>query len=238
MDDHQQEKFGGFVPGQEEDHSEFDDLPVSLPKKMKVDLDTPLESFFIGCAVLSGFGLFFAGIASLNNSVPRVVWQGLTGLFVVGGICYKYTDNYYIVDMERKKLLYHFSFFSYSSDGVIALFSDLIAATVNAEHHSSKHSSWWEYAPFMILKNGKKLQMGDYKKETDGFDGANSLAKKLSEVSGAEFIRGKREHHIEIIRNQNGTVRVVLEESRISLWIVGIIFLAIIIGVLAVVFGH
>ena len=239
----EQERFEGFVTGQDDEGIREERSAAGLPDKIKVDLDTPLESALLGMAIIGAVGLVIAGFASMEGGVPSLVWQALVGLTGIGAIGYRGTNNYYVVDTRRKMLTYHFQFFSYRSEKPVAPFAQVVVCTVNGIRQSSKHSTWWEYAPFVVLKSGEKIKVGDYKREYEGFTTANSVARKLANVTGARFLEGKTHHQMKVKRNSFGTVEVTLEQYHFPfLWVAAIIgamvFLPFIIGFLSSIFGR
>ncbi len=178
---------------------EFDELAddneqSEIPDKLKLDLKTPLETFFMWAAIISGF-IGFAGFIGYIEDGLTVVTKlmlaaGGISLAIFGGLYFN-TDNYYILDRSSERLLYHFKFFFWRKVSTICSFNEISLVTTGGKREKSKHAIWWEYAAFILTTNGELLQMSDFAKEA--FDKQKELARRLCEITGARFIDAPEE---------------------------------------------
>jgi hypothetical protein len=177
---------------------------ITVPNRIKLELRTPLEQFWIGLLLLSGiatvFGLidYFGDGGNTSKHIASIA--GL--IFVVAGVCYRNTDNYYILDGEKKCLMYRFKFFSSESLSIFAHFSKIHAVTVKGVKKSSKHSTWWEYQAVIVLDSGKVIPVSDMEREA--FHKQDSKAKKFATITGAKLVKSFPEHTVKPTRGLDG----------------------------------
>ncbi|MFZ2958722.1 MAG: hypothetical protein WA705_17675 [Candidatus Ozemobacteraceae bacterium] len=177
------------------------------PGRIKIDLATPLEQFFLGGAAVSGFGLLMVFFSVIDHKHPMNVGTAKA----IGGFClataasclalYRSTDNYYVADLRRRCILYHFQLFFYIHEQIHVPFSQMDAVSATGVKKSSKHSSWWEYQSVVILKGGKKFPVSDFAKE-NLFE-ANQKARVLAKICGCRYIPGKHEMELNLFWDSN-----------------------------------
>ncbi len=178
---------------------------IHIPSKVKLDLDTPLETLFFWGMMTGFFVLLMALIGYLEDGATSFFRTAVTAgtlLSTIFGICYKNTDNYYILDSNRKAMLYHFKFFGKQDLSVFANFSQIHATTVLCRKQSSKHSSWWEYRTAMVLDSGKIVPLSDWKK----YDFLNAMkkAKNFATLTGANLVESYEQSTVRKVRGIDG----------------------------------
>lgn len=162
-----------------------------LPARFKLDLDTPMESL-IKYAMITGVVIALLGLVGLFSGRTDFQPFLLGGIFlaVISAFLFFTTDNYYIIDTNKKMILYHFKFMTIESLKDFAPFSSINATSVNGRRKTTKnrhrHRVWWYYRAEIVLNSGKVYPISDWKNE--GFAEASIKAKQLAEVSGANFV--------------------------------------------------
>lgn len=176
---------------------------ITVPKRIKLDLKTPLEQFWLGMMIISGLALIISLVHYLDNGViPQIIPMiGLVGL-AIGALCYSNTDNYYILDAEKKCLMYRFKFFASESMTIFAHFSQIHAVTVKGVRKSSKHSTWWEYQTVIVLSSGKIIPVSDM--EQEAFNKQSKKAEKFAVITGARLVENLPQHTIKAVRMPDG----------------------------------
>lgn len=198
-----------------------------IPDRLKLELATPLEKFFLWAAMISGFLIFSGFIGYIEDGLtPPAKLMLATGclfLAVFGGLYFN-TDNYYIIDRTGERILYHFKFFFFRKVSTICQFKDISLITTGGKREKSKYSVWWEYAVFILTTDGKLLRITDFAK--DAFDKQKSLARKLCDITGAKFIsapeeRIVREAGLNSVRHEAHTITDSFMEFGLILLITG-----------------
>lgn len=175
------------------DNDEVVEAP-EFPDKLKLELKTPLETFFMWAGIISGFVLFAGFIDYIEdglNSTAKLM-LALGGLLLaLFGSLYFHTDNYYVVDRIGERILYHFKFFFYRRVSTVCRFSEIALITTGGKRKKSKYSVWWEYAVFFLTTNGDLIRVTDFAK--DAFFDQKRFAQKLCDITGAKFIDAPKE---------------------------------------------
>ncbi|HNW35273.1 MAG TPA: hypothetical protein PKM25_10105 [Candidatus Ozemobacteraceae bacterium] len=171
-----------------------------LPRTVKIDLDTPLETAWNVLAGFSGIGCFFIlqiGFLGGKHSPPDPSFLKFLpyaiGAVVVFLLLRRLTDNYYLVDRQRKAIFYHFECAVIRSVTQFMKFSDIDAVVVNGSVHHSKHSRWFEYQIQLVDRNGKTHDFSDSLK-ADNLGLLNSRAETISKIIECRLFPGKSEH--------------------------------------------
>ncbi len=175
--------------------------------RIKIDQITPLEAAFAASGFLGGFLLFIACIST--GSLPVMnVFSVLALVFLgVGVIGYRLTDNYYVVDLNRRQLVYHFEFLSVVQETVLADFQSVACITSHSELRHYKGEHWFDYATILILRDGTKFPLSNYKK--DDLLAANARARLLAGCAGVDFVAGRENAEVEVRHDPNsGEVRI------------------------------
>jgi len=176
--------------------NEFSNL---LPRTVKIDLDTPLESAWTALASVSGVVCFFIlqlGFIGSKHTPPDPAMLrylpyaiGAVGIFLV---LKRLTDNYYLVDRQRKAIFYHFECVVMRSTSEFLRFSVIDSVVVNGSIHHSKHSRWYEYQIQLVEKNGTRHNFSDSLKDGE-LDLLNSRAETISKIIECRLFPGKSE---------------------------------------------
>ena len=110
---------------------------INIPKKMKIDLDTPLEIFFLVCFCLACLGVLITTVVTISSYAGGkgdiYALSALGALVALAAFmlkCKRETDNYYVLDTSEKKLLYHYKFFSDIKITTVAEFDDIKCVAV------------------------------------------------------------------------------------------------------------
>lgn len=195
--------------------SDTQDLDKLLPITVKVDLDTPLESAWTALAIVSGVGCYFIlqiGFIGGKHTPPDPTFLNYlpTGLLALGLFIAlrKFTDNYYIVDRQRKVVFYHFELAVIRSVTEYLRFSAIDSVVVNGSIHTSKNSRWYEYVILLVERGGKTHSFSDSVQES-GLTALNIRAETLSKIIGCKLVPGVPEHALTITPGGAGQVIIV-----------------------------
>ncbi|MDD2999620.1 MAG: hypothetical protein PHV05_11215 [Candidatus Riflebacteria bacterium] len=159
--------------------------------EIKVDLKTPLERIFWWLAALSIASIGVVWIFS-SEMIFILQWRAITAVGGVGflffGSLYFNTDNYYIFNLISKKMYYHFKFFFYTKVEFIADFADIHAVTFTGRQGGGDDSNDYLYRVQCILNTGEIIDLSD--EESDNIDKQDRIARKISAITGAEYVAG------------------------------------------------
>lgn len=173
---------------------------MSSSNKIKLELRTPLELFFLVMVGIFAFILVVATVGYLQDGVTAMAKIlfiiGALGSCFFGGL-YLNTDNYYILDTSTKVLLYHFKFFFIRKVSVFARFGDVCAVTVTGKFNRSKHATWWTYQVIAVKSDGKTFPLSNMAREA--YSESLSLAGKIASVTGADLIESQPERVAEVV---------------------------------------
>jgi len=167
------------------------------------DLDTPLESFFKGLTYLAGvvaLFLFNEGVFGGKHSPPEPKMLKYIPLaLMIGAISYflkTRTNNYYIVNPRKRKIIYHFEFLDFGRESDYLDFADVHCVSVSGSLHRNKASSWYEYQLFVIDRSGVSHHLSDSVKE--GRSEMNKKAKMVASAIGCDFFECPDSHKMVI----------------------------------------
>ncbi|MGM0600830.1 MAG: hypothetical protein ACQETH_13550 [Candidatus Rifleibacteriota bacterium] len=164
----------------------------ALPKKYKLDLDTPMETFLFWMIIIGGFTAFLGVIYYLDGETnARALFSIGVVVAALSGVLYKATDNYYIIDADKKMMLYQFKCFTINNLEIFAPFSSIHAITVNGRRQHTKSTTWWEYRAEMVLSSGKVYPISEWKKYA--FEETEKKARNMADITGAEFVKTSEE---------------------------------------------
>lgn len=211
-----------------------------VPSRLKLDLDTPLEKFLFVAAVIGAI-IILGGIGGYFEDGATDMVKGLLAIGTITtvgfGFLYHKTDNFYILDCDRKALLYHFKFFNFEKVSTFANFSQIHAVTVQGVRESSKHRSWWEYRVEIVLESGKVFPLADFTENS--FEKNMLTAAKIAELTGASFVKTNTESYANPVKMTNGkyTFKIrphaFLDNFRILKYFFLFTFGAIALGIIA-----
>lgn len=197
-----------------------------IPEELKLELKTPLETFFMWAAIISVF-FIIGGLIGLENasnlSSKLMLAAGCLSLTVFGSLYFN-TDNYYIADITGERVLYHFKFFFLRKVSNVCSFKQISLITVGGKRKKSKHSVWWEYAIYMLTTDGNLVRISDHSKEA--FYKQRESARRLCDITGARFIDAPKERIVRAaglncVRHEAYTIVDTFVEIGISLLIAG-----------------
>lgn len=173
------------------------DHDLVLRGQVKLDSTTPLENFFYtgiwASPILFVFGLILI-IATKSAWFVPAIFLGIFG-FIPSVVFYFLTDNYYILDCDKKLLTYRFKFAFYEKKSVIARFSDIHAVTLKAKVTKSsgdsdftrKRDTFRKYQILIVLASGKVIPLSDLTFKV--FEKEEKLGKKIAQTTGATFVQ-------------------------------------------------
>ncbi|TNE48687.1 MAG: hypothetical protein EP343_14850 [Deltaproteobacteria bacterium] len=167
-------------------------------EQYKVDLDLGTEKLWLHLSLWSfGAGALF--LLGMISHIPRRP-SGIAVAFLLGlafALIRWFTDNYYIVDLNRMSLLHHRSFLGLRRVSVAAKLSDLLALIIESQKvtrgTSGYQSTVWKYRATAISKSGKRIPLSGYR-QSMGLDRTNEYLLSLSELVGAKAYPGEKFH--------------------------------------------
>lgn len=173
---------------------------ADLPRNIKVDLTTDLESCLLGCGCVSLVAMFISLNIAVNGCsdkhghqtiapVPDLKYAAAAFLVICAAsfLSRFFTDNYYIVNVERRKIFYHYKFFW--SETVTEFLSpeNIWTLTVRATHQHNKSSSWWNHQLVAIDAEGKIIPLSDEKQ--DSLSEYNARAELIAAILGCNYCK-------------------------------------------------
>ena len=171
-------------------------------RSFKVDLDTPLEQVWwfltigAGMAILSLLYIGYVGGKGRPPDpevlvyLPYAIWA-----LILFGALWKLTDNYYIVDLDRRIVLYHFACAGLRRITPHLLSDQISGVAIDGRINASKNGRWYEYALILVEKSGKTHLMSDWlgKEHIPTLD---QRAKSIAEVIDCECLTCQAEHKL------------------------------------------
>lgn len=170
---------------------------ANIPKKMKIDLETPLEIFFWVCFGLACLGVLISGIvaaadhAAGNGNIYEIA--AVAFMAVLAGImfkCRRETDNYYVLDNASRKLLYHYRFFSNVRTEPVADFDDIACVGVGGTRSVNKGNVTWTYHIYAIDKKGARTCLSNMFSE-GALENGNAKCRGIASVIGCACVEGR-----------------------------------------------
>ncbi len=157
-----------------ESSSKLDEEEMTFLGRVKIDLDTPLEKglTYATYALLFGAYLcFHIGVFGGKRSPPEPAFlKGLPyflGLAAITFALRRGTDNYYLLDIRRRLVMYHFRFLTWESTEPAFRFDDIRRMVLRIETRRDKHSTWNEYQLQIVRSIGEVVEFSDWVKEAD-----------------------------------------------------------------------
>lgn len=170
--------------------------PSNLPGKIKVDLSTSLENFLLGAVGVAAFVallLYVQGTFGGKKSPPNpelLKYVPLAIGFMAGALaCWFGTDNFYVISVPNRKLLYHFKLFFMVKISPAADFEEIAAIGVTGVRHTHKGNVWWKYKICVVKNNGEFIDLSD-EADPDKIGWLNDRAEGMAAVVGCLFARG------------------------------------------------
>lgn len=171
-----------------------------LPETVKIDLDTPLESFWsvmtffsvIACLVILWIGYIGGEDTPPEPEFLRFLpWAlGASAFFL---ILRYFTNNFYLAVRHREAIFYHFEFAFIRSVREYLKFSDVDSVIVNGTAYNSDGSSWYQYQIQLIDRTGQAHYFSDSMKEPR-LELLNTRAEAISRIIGCRLFPGTSEH--------------------------------------------
>lgn len=184
----------------------------------KIDLNTDLENFFTFGLYLSftSFCVFFiVFLYTFLIFIPKfyfLYYIGISGLITYSfHVFRKNTDNYYIVDIPSRTLLYHFKFWGILKVHPVLSFDDIKCVSVNGYRYKHRRGAAWEYRLAVIGRGGGLVELSDEFGESELVSN-NQKAEALAGIFGCDFIAGGRERIIHVTNAPDGSAEVTCRE--------------------------
>lgn len=203
--------------------------------KIKADLDTFLESVFFFGSVISGIALVVMLINVRDLGNQAMFYFAIAGGFLSAFITlYKCTDNFYLFDLERSMVFYHFKFFSFLKITPLISFDEIQTIAVDCARRQSKSRVWYEYAVILISRAGEKLRISDWHEYplTVLEDYTDWLADRI----GAEKLPGQEMMCIKLEKRPSGTDVVFCSTAPSSATFMLILVLVIFFALFVILF--
>ncbi len=189
----------------------------TLPDKIKVDLETPLEAAMwvvMGAAAFIAFLLYSRGTTGGKNHIPAPELLKYVpifiGIMVIAFICRLFMDNYYILNIAARKIFYHFKFFFEVKITPFADFESIYAIGVTGIRHTHKGSVWWKYKICAVKNNGEFIDLSDEAAPAK-LDDLNQKAKGMAAVVGCLFAEGAAQSKIVFTNGNSGSQMIYFE---------------------------
>ncbi len=194
----------------------------------KLDLAMGLEVFWLFLIITSIGFLFFSIAIGMDRPELRFLIPLSAILLIASIFLLKNTDNYYIIDRSRNRLLYVSKFFSNYTEKEVANFDDFIGILIVRKVGKKRRVSLYLYG---LLKNGESIVLSDsYANWGDDPDKIHILGEKVAELMGVPFfpLRGEenpailkmmtnfdqlRAKNIEVETGENPHQIVILDKS-------------------------
>ncbi len=168
----------------------------NLPGKIKVDLSTPLESFLLGAvgvAAVIALLLYIQGTFGGKKSPPNpelLKYIPLAiGFMATALACWFGVDNFYVISVQQRKLLYHFKLFFMVKITAVADFEQIAAIGVTGVRHTHKGNVWWKYKICAVKNSGEFIDLSD-EADPGKLDWLNDRAEGMAAVAGCLFAKG------------------------------------------------
>ena len=174
------------------------------PGKIKLDLKTPLESFFFTAAfycVAFFLGGFYGWMKDGMTMVTKLMLPAGAVFSAVFVILYNFTDNYYVLDVDEKCLFYHFEFLGYETERAMLTFSQVHALTVTSMQQVIGKQLAWTYQTVLVDNTGEVNGLSDMK--TGSLEENRALARKIAGIIGAAYVEPLAEMVAEPVRGLN-----------------------------------
>jgi len=137
------------------------------------------------------------------------------------------TNNYYVLDLTSKGLLFHRHFFRTRLIPIVKI-HQIQAVAVSGHYDISEFGSHWVYHVVVVLPNRKRLRLTDH--STD-LSATNRLAKDLGSVLGCPYYKGKEKMSIVINPNRSSSSMIEYQENKLLIPIVSFIGKALLLAV-------
>ncbi|HOP30982.1 MAG TPA: hypothetical protein P5120_14610 [Spirochaetota bacterium] len=161
--------------------------------RVKIDINFPLENFFIFMILVSIIAFFTVLLNSQRwsyLSIPVI-------LSILSILLLKKTDNYYIIDTINKKIIYHFSFLNFIRDSVKYSFSEILCLTVDGNRGFTMGIKYWSYHLTLVTVKGELIPLSEPKKNID-LSLFDETASRIAEMINVPYKKGIPESKIRV----------------------------------------
>ena len=170
----------------------LDEEEMAMLGRIKVDLDTSLEKAFSWAM----WGFLFVGLFCLKEGTvggkrhaPSPVMMSLVpyciGFALIAFALRRGTDNYYVLDVRSRKVLYHFRFLTWEQIDRAFGFEDIRKLEMVIETRHSKHSSWEEFQLQLHRSVGQIVPFSDWEKERSSIQ---DRGEKMARLFGKKLV--------------------------------------------------
>jgi len=185
---------------------------IDPSRLLRYDLDTPLETFLTYTTIILAITSIcsFFGWASGGVFGPAFAYS--IGLCVIFAITRMSTDCTYLLDLQKRAVLYSRSILGANSQHHVCDFDDIAAITIRGDAHDSSHNRWWYYSVALVTKDCRTIALSD--KIYENFEATCSIARQLAKVTHSHFERGASQRMLIVDRNPETDLPVITHEIR------------------------
>ena len=221
--------------------TDFDPEEAAFLGRIKIDLETPLEqTFYYGMwiMVVMAYVCFHGGVFGGKHSPPSPEMLKGIPIFLGAALSFYFlrqaTDNYYVLDVRGRRVLYHFRLLSWETMKPAFALTDILTLAMVSVTRQSKHSSWEEYRLQVIKNNGEIVQFSDWDKDRYVI---HTRGERLEKLIGCPLEVGGVDEKIVVGWHPTGDPYICWEPAgettnRILLWVLGGIICTVVIVVL------
>lgn len=189
---------------------------VAAGLRIKADVLTPLEMFFLGGSglLLLGAVLFWVFLSEKIINVQFPYTAIYTAIFLalasLSFYCFKNTDNYYIIDTSARSVLFHFKFFESVKVSPYLGFDMVSAAGVTGRRIKQRRAfggyyHYWTYQMVLLEKSGKMIAISESIDDEEGRNELNSRARELASAIGCRAAECPPEKVLRPVEASDGT---------------------------------
>ena len=179
--------------------------------RLKIDYDTTLEFIFKMASIMFLLLGTIALITYFLDEIPKgssslLICASPLAAAAVSFILYKLTDNYFIIDFTREKLMYHFKFLFIKIVLPVEELHNISNFATESFWKSNRSGSWYEYAIFALTKKGRKIRLSNNsgKAEYNTLSLMKSDMEVLSNLTDIPVMPGGVTSSIKFQRNDTG----------------------------------
>lgn len=192
---------------------EFLGFACVSPGVIKIEMESPLEIGLEGVYLV--LGVVFLCLSRAASVLP-FFWLFITFPLIVFWILFETTDNFYLLDLKQRLILYHFKCFTIKREKIYAHFEEVAGITVTGNimgfpfrkylrdmKRGGSNSNWystgeqppqidkspegiWEYTVVLVFKDGNFAQIGD--PQIDSHVVANRKAQLIADLMNCSFV--------------------------------------------------
>jgi hypothetical protein len=186
------------------------------PRVIRVELDTPFEDFWKVVAFLGTLAsayILFMGLHGSGGTPPDpalLPWLPYSLVIgAIGWLMYWLTDNVYLIDRDRRQILYRFRICGWQRFSKYLDFETCFTTALEGRIETTRRHRWYEYRLVLIDRQGKIHPMGNWERE-DRFEALQKEAESLARWLGCTCTGGVPGHRLSVRVGKGGRVRVRL----------------------------